>query len=133
MNLYDIYYLVFRNKWLILAGLSAGVISACVLFFYLPDNYRSEAKLLVRYVSDTVIADPQVTGDRVVTPGRQGETIINTEIDILSSSELIATAAAAVSRSTNGISGPPVSGSAIAANFRVNAAKNSNKIGRAHV
>lgn len=96
MTLYELFYFFFRNKWLIIAGVLAGVMAAGAAFMLQPRVYRSEAKLLVRYVSDTMIVDPAVSADRVLTPGRANDTVIGTEVEILTSPEIASTAARAL-------------------------------------
>jgi len=89
MNIGDIYYLLFRHKWKLIGFSLLGISAAVVVLLRTPAAYESEARLLVRYVSDTTVLDAVATGERLTTPGRGGENLINSEIAILSSRDLI--------------------------------------------
>lgn len=88
----EICYVLFRHKWLV-AGLSLlGIVAAVALLVVSKPVYTSEAKLLVRYVRDTRAADAApgaVQGD-LRSPDRGGESLINSELEILSSRDLAA-------------------------------------------
>ncbi|MEI8139844.1 MAG: polysaccharide biosynthesis tyrosine autokinase [bacterium] len=85
----DIYYLLFRHKGKILAFIMLGVIAAAAVFVLTPPVYRSEASLLVRYVTDTTVLDSASMGERITSPARGGENVINSEIEILLSHDLV--------------------------------------------
>ncbi len=85
----DLYYLYFRHKGKILGGLLLGVIAAIGMYVANPAVYESEAQLMVRYVSDSTILDQMTTGERITAPGRGGENVINSEIAILGSRDLV--------------------------------------------
>lgn len=89
LSMGDIYYLLFRHKLTILVCFMLGVVAAAILFYITPTVFRSEARLLVRYVTEATVLDPAATGDRMISPGRGGENIINSEIQILSSRDLV--------------------------------------------
>lgn len=89
MSIGDIYYLLFRHKVTILLCLVLGILAAAILFYITPAVFRSEARLLVRYVTETAVLDPAATGDRMISPGRGGENVINSEIQILTSRDLV--------------------------------------------
>src|SRR6516225_6408724 len=46
----DILYALFKHKKKILAGGLAGLVAAAVVYHFYPTVYRSDAKLLVRYL-----------------------------------------------------------------------------------
>ena len=85
----DAIELVFRGKWTIVLFTFLGFLAAGVLYFTTPSVYRSEAKLLIRYVSDTTRIEPNNKEGQISTPLRSGETIINSELEILTSQDLI--------------------------------------------
>jgi succinoglycan biosynthesis transport protein ExoP len=85
----DIYYLLFRHKGKILLFTLLGVMAAVAVYFMTPAIYRSEASLLVRYVTDTTVLDSASMGERITSPARGGENVINSEIEILLSYELV--------------------------------------------
>ena len=66
-----------------------GVMASVAVLLLTPRVYESEATLLVRYVSDTTVLDAVSAGERIVAPGGGGENIINSEIAILSSRDLV--------------------------------------------
>ncbi len=95
ITLADVYYIIFRWKWLILFAAVGGLIGAGFAYFCYPYTYISEAKLLVRYVIDTSPTD-NLTGETQIRPSQQAATILNSEIEILSSRDLAMMAADAV-------------------------------------
>jgi len=96
----DVYYAVFRQKWKILICCILGVVGAVFFYFTKPATYRSEAKLLVRYVQDTKPVDASANDSQVKSPDTRGENIINSEVEILTSLDL-ATQVADVVGATN--------------------------------
>lgn len=90
LKLGDVYYILFRHKWKILLSALAGVAGAAVLLFVDDPPYTSEAKLLVRYVRDLRGIDsvPGAGQGDLRSPDRGGESIINSELEILTSRDL---------------------------------------------
>jgi len=82
-------FLVCRHKWKIILCLLLGSAAAGYLWFKTPVVYRSEARLLVRYIADQTMSDPSGLGGRVMSPDSRGGNIINSEIGILTSRDLI--------------------------------------------
>jgi len=78
---------LFRGKWIIL-GFVAVLVAVGILQFALPKRYESEAKLLVRYVIDTRSMAPGEKIPPVIHPEPSGESIMNTEVEILTSFDL---------------------------------------------
>lgn len=89
LKLADVYYALFRHKWKILFFGLVGMAAAAGVWFFKGQVYRSEAKLLVRYVRDSRAMDVSLgTQGDVRTPDSRGETIISSEIEILTSRDL---------------------------------------------
>lgn len=89
LTLGDIYYILFRHKWMILSISGAGVILALIVPLVLPRQYQSEAKVLIKYVLDNRAPSNPVRNDtRVSLPDEAGRNIINTELQILTSLDL---------------------------------------------
>src|ERR1041385_8255830 len=89
LSLGDIYHILFRHKWKITAISAAGLLIALLLpvVWHLP--YQSEAKLFIRYVPETKSPGQIGANDaRVKSPDERGETIINTELEILTSVDI---------------------------------------------
>jgi succinoglycan biosynthesis transport protein ExoP len=88
MNIGDIYFVLFRRKWIILGCSAAGLAAAVFLIITKPAQYQTEAKLLVRQVMENrgpTQTDPNST---VMTTAGNSASIINTEIEILNSLDL---------------------------------------------
>src|SRR5438876_4170412 len=88
ITLTDVYYVLFRHKWMLLGFSGAGILIATVLQFAIRTKYASEAKLLVRYVMESRSLAPVEKDPQVKTPDSRGETIINSELEILTSLDL---------------------------------------------
>jgi polysaccharide biosynthesis transport protein len=95
MTLNDIYFILFRRKWMIIFFGLLGIAAATVLYLRHKPIYRSDGKLLVRYIVED---KPLVQGDnaQVRNPDSGGATIINSEIQILTSLDLLTQVAEAV-------------------------------------
>src|ERR1051325_11082735 len=84
INLGDIYYILFRHKWKILAISGVGIVLALILPLIRQVPYQSEAKLFIRYVLETKSPGQMRAGDSSVkSPDERGENVINTELEIL--------------------------------------------------
>src|SRR5436190_18624884 len=86
LRLNDIYYVLFRHKWKILACFLVGVAACTAIVLTKKTEYFSEAKLLVRYVIETKSVEASA-GSQVKSPDN-GESIINSELEILKSLDL---------------------------------------------
>jgi uncharacterized protein involved in exopolysaccharide biosynthesis len=92
INLHDILFILYRHKLKILFFLLIGIAAAVGAYIFLPAPYESQAKLLVRYVVDRSAIDGTVggadgaKGDQPV--GAPSESILNSEVEILTSSDL---------------------------------------------
>jgi polysaccharide biosynthesis transport protein len=86
LNLGDIYYVLFRHKWKILFCAILGVGAAFGAKYVIKSDYYSGAKLFVRFVT----APERLPGDdsKYKTPDQRGETIMSSEIQILTSLDL---------------------------------------------
>ena len=93
LSLQDILYVVFKHKWKILLSSAAGLAAAAAVYLSSPPVYESQAKLLVRYVVDTSAID-QV--DSRSGTGPASESLINSEVEILTSWDLATEVATAV-------------------------------------
>ncbi|MBV9998641.1 MAG: hypothetical protein JO015_05955 [Verrucomicrobia bacterium] len=93
MKVNDVLFILFKHKWKILICAMLGVGAAAGIYFLSPPLYESEAKLLVRYVVDRSAVDP--IDSPVKTPGAGGS-LINSEVEILTSWDLAVQVAEAV-------------------------------------
>jgi polysaccharide biosynthesis transport protein len=88
IKLDDIYFVLFRHKWTILFCTIAGLLAAGIVYFLRVPIYKSEAKLLVRYILENKSVNPVANEAQIKSPNSGGETIINTEMEILTSLDL---------------------------------------------
>jgi polysaccharide biosynthesis transport protein len=80
----DIYYVLFRHKWMIGIIAVIAIVASMVLRQFYPIYYTSEAKLLVKYVVDTKPLTAE-GADAQVTPMNTGDTILTAEQEMLTS------------------------------------------------
>jgi Mrp family chromosome partitioning ATPase/uncharacterized protein involved in exopolysaccharide biosynthesis len=80
----DIYYVLFRHKWMIGIIAMVGVVAAVVLRQVYPISYTSQARLYIKYVVDTKPLTAE-GADAQVTPMNTGDTILNAEQEMLTS------------------------------------------------
>jgi uncharacterized protein involved in exopolysaccharide biosynthesis len=84
----EIYYILFRQKWKIIACSVGGVLAAGAFFHVRRPVYESEAKLLIRYVMDSKSLSPASADSQIRSPDEGGNSIVNTEVEILQSFDL---------------------------------------------
>jgi polysaccharide biosynthesis transport protein len=87
MALGDIYYVLFRHKWKIILCSLAGLAAAFAIYRLRPPPYQSEARLFIRYVTEGKTLTPPGEDTKTISPQR-GDTIINSELQILTSLDL---------------------------------------------
>jgi uncharacterized protein involved in exopolysaccharide biosynthesis len=83
MKLSDIYFILFRDKWKIACFSAAGIAVAICLYFFKPPLYTSAAKVYVGAVDET--APLSSANSRNVNPDPQGNNIMGSEVEILTS------------------------------------------------
>jgi uncharacterized protein involved in exopolysaccharide biosynthesis/Mrp family chromosome partitioning ATPase len=91
ITLGDIYFALFRQKWLILICTLAGIAAGIVYFFMAVPPYQSEARMLIRYIQDSRSASgPNSANNNTQTtiPSDLADSIINAEMAILISYDL---------------------------------------------
>ncbi|MEO6002486.1 MAG: Wzz/FepE/Etk N-terminal domain-containing protein [Opitutus sp.] len=89
VSLGDIYYVLFRHKWRILLCSAVGIIAAAALHKFNPPPYTSDAKLFIRYVvMESKTPAPNGGDAGVKSPDQRGETIMDSEQEILTSLDL---------------------------------------------
>lgn len=97
LNVRDIYYILFRHKWKIIVCSLAGIITGTAYNFLHTPPYQSQTKLYIRYVvageSISMGSGPQETRK---SPDMRGETIMDSEMEILMSFDLAKLVATAV-------------------------------------
>ncbi len=86
MSLQDVYFILFRQKWIILIFSSLGLLAAGVICILKPPQYRSEAELSVQYMVEGKSLN--APGDETRSLNESSDSIIHTEVEILSSWDL---------------------------------------------
>jgi uncharacterized protein involved in exopolysaccharide biosynthesis/Mrp family chromosome partitioning ATPase len=93
ISLGDIYYVIFRHKWKIIFTSLMGLVAAAAIYHFRPPPYQSQAELLIKYVSESSQTALGDDNQKVLVPDSQGEGIINSEIQILTSLDVAEEAA----------------------------------------
>ena len=88
MTLGDIYFVLFRQKRIILFSCALGILGAFGLLLIKPPLYESDTKLFIRYVSAGQSLRPPGSENATVSLNGQEQGIINTEVEILRSFDL---------------------------------------------
>ncbi len=89
MSLGDIYFILFRHKWMIFFFSLAGLMGAILLLFVVkPPQYQSEAYLSIRYVVEAKALNPPGDEQSTRLLNERSDSIINTEVVILYSFDL---------------------------------------------
>jgi uncharacterized protein involved in exopolysaccharide biosynthesis/Mrp family chromosome partitioning ATPase len=84
LSLGDVYFIIFRQKWIILTFSLLGILGATlVLFVIRPPQYQSNAMLSIRYVVEGKSLNPPGDQLNTRTLDQQRDSIINTEIATL--------------------------------------------------
>lgn len=91
MNWRDIVLMILNHKWAILLFTLLGLAAAAAVYMQQEPNYRSTAKLMVRYIIQRGALDPFEAEQR--TEGSAAERLLNGEIQILQSLDTARTAA----------------------------------------
>jgi len=79
IGLSDVYYTLFRHKWKIMAFSAAAVLASLVLIIINPPVYKSDAKLLIKYVQEakSPTGHAPAGGDsQILAPDVRGESIV---------------------------------------------------------
>jgi uncharacterized protein involved in exopolysaccharide biosynthesis/Mrp family chromosome partitioning ATPase len=90
----DVIYILFKHKWKIVILSLLGFTASAAVYLNRKPLYESQAKLLVRYVLNRNTVDPFQS--QMNPTGGPGDSIINTEIEILNSEDLAKAVAEAV-------------------------------------
>src|SRR5688500_16320493 len=96
LSLNDIYFVLFRRKWIILSFAFLGTVAAAALYLLHKPVYRSDSKILVRYVVESKSLMPLGDNTQVRSADSGGSSIINSEIEILTSLDLYMQVAEAI-------------------------------------
>jgi uncharacterized protein involved in exopolysaccharide biosynthesis/Mrp family chromosome partitioning ATPase len=92
----DILFALFKRKRTIIFCTLLGIIAAAAFYFLYPPMYESDARLLVRYVLDRSAVDSIDNTSRPNLPGKTTDSIIDAEVQILTSWDLAMQVAQAI-------------------------------------
>jgi polysaccharide biosynthesis transport protein len=96
LGITDIYYILFRWKWMILFFCVLGVAIAFTAFILKPPRYRSHAQLYIRYVVESKSLNPPGDGSETLRLNTHEAGILDTELQILRSQDVAERVAAGV-------------------------------------
>lgn len=91
VDLDELKYIFFRHKWKILAVFLVGLVGAGGFYKLNPPAYQTEATIFIKYIqqSSPMTPVPGAPSDqRIQSPDMRGETIMNTQVGILTSFDL---------------------------------------------
>ncbi|HEY5814598.1 MAG TPA: Wzz/FepE/Etk N-terminal domain-containing protein [Terrimicrobiaceae bacterium] len=93
LNVHNILYVLFKHKWKILLSSAIGIGASIAVYLTSPTTYETQAKLLVRYVVDRSSVDKI---DSTSPINSNDQSLINSEVEILTSWDLATEVAKAV-------------------------------------
>ena len=103
ITLHDIYYVIFRHKWLSAILVAMGLACSLAVYCLWPFPYTSEAKLYIRYIQETTAPVEMEGNANVKSPVGRGDNILNTELEMLASLDTAEAAATDPRLGTNGL------------------------------
>ena len=129
----DILFALFKRKWTIVLCATMGMIAAAAVYFgfppvWFPPVYESQAKLLVRYVLERSAVDPIDNTSRPNDKPSKTDSIINSEVQILTSWDLAVEVADAIGPKRLGASSKEAAAGGIISGLQVTAPKGSDVI-----
>jgi uncharacterized protein involved in exopolysaccharide biosynthesis/Mrp family chromosome partitioning ATPase len=127
IHLSDILFALFKRKWTIILCALLGIIAAAAFYFLYPPLYESEARLLVRYVLERSAVDP-IDANRPNVTGKTTDSIIDAEVQILTSWDLALQVADAIGPKRLRAPSKEAATSSIILGLQVTAAKGSDVI-----
>jgi len=89
MSLGDIYFTIFRHKWKIVLFSASGILAVLALLVIKPPLYESKTKLDILYVVESKSFNMPGENANTVTLNAQGYGIIQTELEIMHSLDVI--------------------------------------------
>ena len=133
LNVYDVLFVLFKHKWKIICFALLGIGSAAAMVYRDTRSpiYKTQAKLLVRYVLERSAVDPYES--KADAGGTRGMSVMDAEIEIIKSSDVALEVATKVgpAKILTTTPTPPTHADAavqIVTNLDVTAARGSNVI-----
>src|SRR5947207_5585214 len=131
IQLSDILFALFKRKWTIIVCALLGIIAAAAVYHFYPAAYQSQAKLLVRYVLERSAVD---SIDNTTRPNQASggtkttDTVIDSEVQILTSWDLAAEVASAIGPNRLGAPTKEAAAGGIVSGIQVTSSKGSDVI-----
>ena len=123
----DLLFALFKRKWTITLFALLGITGAAVFYFLYPPLYESQAKLLVRYVLDRSAVDP-IDTTKPNQAGKTSDSIIDAEVQILTSWDLAVQVAEAIGPKRFGMASKEAAAARIGSGLEVTSNKGSDII-----
>jgi uncharacterized protein involved in exopolysaccharide biosynthesis/Mrp family chromosome partitioning ATPase len=128
IHLSDILFALFKRKWTIILCALLGIIAAAGYYFLYPPVYESDARLLVRYVLERSAVDSIDNTNRPNLTGKTSDSIIDAEVQILTSWDLAVQVADAIGPKRLHAPSKEAAAGSIILGLQVTAAKGSDVI-----
>src|SRR5438093_4575868 len=128
VHLSDILFALFKRKRTIILCALLGIIAAAAFYFLYPPVYESNARLLVRYVLERSAVDPIDNTNRPNVTGKTTDSIIDAEVQILTSWDLALQVADAIGPKRLRAPSKEAAAGSIILGLQVTAAKGSDVI-----
>src|SRR5438045_5725633 len=96
MKLGDVLFALFKRKKTIIAWAVVGITAAAAVYFLYPPSYESQAKLLVRYVTERSAVDPIEAEKAAAASNQEADRVMGAEMEILTSWDLAVQVAQAI-------------------------------------
>jgi uncharacterized protein involved in exopolysaccharide biosynthesis/Mrp family chromosome partitioning ATPase len=96
VKLGDILFALFKRKRIIIVCAVVGIIATAAVYFLYPPSYESQAKLLVRYVTERSAVDPLDAEKAAAASNNEADRVIGAEMEILTSWDLAMQVAQAI-------------------------------------
>jgi polysaccharide biosynthesis transport protein len=92
----EVRYVLYRHKWKIMFFTLLGLMAAAAVYRLTPRLYVSEAKVMVKYVTDMEPVGSAEAEGHARSPVLRGEAVVNSEVEILQNLDLAIKAAQTV-------------------------------------
>jgi uncharacterized protein involved in exopolysaccharide biosynthesis/Mrp family chromosome partitioning ATPase len=128
IHLSDVFFALFKRKWTIIVCALLGIITAAAFYFLYPPVYQSQAKLLVRYVLERSAVDPIDNTTKPNQASKTNDSVIDSEVQILTSWDLAAQVADAIGPKRFGASSKEAAAGSIISGLQATSSKDSDVI-----
>jgi uncharacterized protein involved in exopolysaccharide biosynthesis/Mrp family chromosome partitioning ATPase len=124
----DVLFALFKRKWTIIVCALLGIIAAAAFYFIYSPVYQSQAKLLVRYVLERSAVDPIDNTTKPNQASKTTDSVIDSEMQILTSWDLAAQVADAIGAKRFGASSNTAAAGSVFSGLQVTSSKGSDVI-----